>query len=45
MILLIDTTKERIGRVSLDKLEESPKCKSNYEYSFCEKTDASCTKI
>lgn len=32
MILLIDTTKERLGETSLDKLEENPKYKSNYEY-------------
>ena len=31
MILLVDTTKERIGRNSLDRLEFH-KCKIDYEY-------------
>ena len=41
MILLIDTTKEKLGKNSLGKLEDTIKVKSNYEYIDASELDIS----
>lgn len=41
MILLIDTTKEKLGKTSLGRLEDTIKFKSNYEYIDVSELDIS----
>lgn len=41
MILLIDTTKEKLGKTSLGRLEDTVKFKSNYEYIDASELDIS----